>query len=104
MDWLGTSTEAREAVDLALVKVESTVPVTDPSYGGAVVLNPGGPGGSGVGQVLRGGHDIRTILSAYSGTKGPDAKVGVLKRCSKKSIEPIRHSSRTRTLTSTTEL
>lgn len=29
---------------------------------------PGGPGGSGVGQILRGGYDVRTMLSA-----GPDA-------------------------------
>jgi hypothetical protein len=28
----------------------------------------GGPGGSGIGQVLRGGKNVRTILSA-----GPDA-------------------------------
>lgn len=41
MDWLGTSEEASRAVDLALIKVEASVPVTDASYGGAVVLNPG---------------------------------------------------------------
>ncbi|TKA78278.1 hypothetical protein B0A55_04752 [Friedmanniomyces simplex] len=64
MDWQGTSTEANKTVDLGVVKVEAMVPVTDPKYGGAVVMNPGGPGGSGVGQVLRGGHHVRTILSA----------------------------------------
>ena len=41
MDWQGTSTEVNEAVDIAIVKVEATVPVTDPTYGGPVVLNPG---------------------------------------------------------------
>ncbi|RMY59892.1 hypothetical protein D0865_01818 [Hortaea werneckii] len=41
MDWLGTSDEAGRPVDLALIKVEASVPVTDASYGGAVVLNPG---------------------------------------------------------------
>lgn len=41
MDWLGTSSEAESTVEVAVVKVEATVPVTDPSYGGAVVLNPG---------------------------------------------------------------
>ena len=41
MDWRGTSGEANKTVELAVVKVEATVPVTDPSYGGAVVLNPG---------------------------------------------------------------
>jgi hypothetical protein len=41
MDWLGTSEEAAKTVELAVVKAEATVPVTDPTYGGAVVLNPG---------------------------------------------------------------
>ena len=41
MDWVGTSDEEDKTVELAVIKVEATVPVTDPSYGGAVVLNPG---------------------------------------------------------------
>ena len=41
MDWQDTSSEALKSVDLAMIKVEATVPVTDPTYGGAVVLNPG---------------------------------------------------------------
>lgn len=41
MDWLGTSEEAEKTVEIAVIKVEATVPVTDASYGGAVVLNPG---------------------------------------------------------------
>lgn len=64
MDWTHMSNEANKTVELALIKVEATVPVTDPTYGGAVVLNPGGPGGSGIGQVLRGGYHVRTVLSA----------------------------------------
>nr|OQO23566.1 hypothetical protein B0A51_09204 [Rachicladosporium sp. CCFEE 5018] len=71
MDWQGHSDEANKTVELAVVKVEATVPVTDPAYGGAVVLNPGGPGGSGIGQVLRGGKNVRTLLSA-----GPDSGNG----------------------------
>jgi hypothetical protein len=57
MDWQGHSSEANKTVGIAIIKVEATVPVTDPSYGGAIVLNPGGPGGSGVEQVLKGGRD-----------------------------------------------
>ncbi|KAK3722014.1 hypothetical protein LTR37_002830 [Vermiconidia calcicola] len=67
MDWLGTSDDVLETVELAVIKVEATVPVTDPTYGGAVILDPrhyGGPGGSGIGQVIRGGYHVRTILSA----------------------------------------
>ena len=41
MDWQGDSAEANQTVELAVIKVEATVPVTDSSYGGAVVLNPG---------------------------------------------------------------
>lgn len=41
MDWQGDSTEANKTVEIAVIKVEATVPVTDERYGGAVVLNPG---------------------------------------------------------------
>lgn len=41
MDWHHNSAEASKTVELAIIKVEATVPVTDPTYGGAVVLNPG---------------------------------------------------------------
>ena len=41
MDWQGTSSEANKKVEIAIVKVEATVPVTDPTYGGAVAMNPG---------------------------------------------------------------
>lgn len=41
MDWQGTSDEASKTVEIAVIKVEATVPVTDSTYGGAVVLNPG---------------------------------------------------------------
>ena len=75
MDWQGTTAERNRTVEIAVIKVEATVPVTDPTYGGAVVLNPGGPGGSGVDQVLNGGHHVRTILSAGPGTDADTAKV-----------------------------
>ncbi|KAF2767835.1 hypothetical protein EJ03DRAFT_328854 [Teratosphaeria nubilosa] len=74
MDWQGGSAEADKTVQLALIKVEATVPVSDPTYGGAVVLNPGSPGGSGVDQVLRGGHHVRTILSAGPGADNATAR------------------------------
>ncbi|OQO10087.1 hypothetical protein B0A48_04443 [Cryoendolithus antarcticus] len=72
MDWQGHSDEANKTVELAVIKVEATVSVTDPTYGGAVILNPGGPGGSGIGQVLRAGKNVRTLLSA-----GPESSNGV---------------------------
>lgn len=77
MDWTGTSEQKNKTVELAVIKVEATVSVSDPNYGGAVVLNPGGPGGSGVGQILKEGYNIRTLLSA-----GPDADPETAKVCS----------------------
>jgi len=43
MDWNGGSTQVNKTVEIAVIKIESLVPVTHPSYGGAVVLNPGPP-------------------------------------------------------------
>jgi len=41
MDWQGGSNETEKTVEIAVIKVEATVDVTDSRYGGAVVLNPG---------------------------------------------------------------
>ncbi|CAI0641696.1 unnamed protein product [Colletotrichum noveboracense] len=62
INWNDTANPARAAI--AVIKVPAKVPVTDPRYGGAIVLNPGGPGNSGVGQVLRKGRHMQTIVDA----------------------------------------
>lgn len=64
MDWTASFAEDNRTVELAVVRIPATVPVTDPSYGGAVIINPGGPGGSGVNFALRDGVSIQTIISA----------------------------------------
>ena len=47
LDWSPTSqSKARAAV--ALARLPAKVPVTDSRYGGSILINPGGPGGSGV--------------------------------------------------------
>lgn len=47
---------------VAIIKLPAKVPVTDPRYGGPVVVNPGGPGESGVFQVLSDGTHLQTVL------------------------------------------
>lgn len=46
-DWLDESNN--KTVALAVISLPATVPSDDPSFGGTIITNPGGPGGSGVG-------------------------------------------------------
>lgn len=49
---------------VAVAKLPAKVPVTDPRYGGLIMLNPGGPGESGVFQVLSDGTHVQTVLDS----------------------------------------
>ncbi|TEA19238.1 putative hydrolase [Colletotrichum sidae] len=70
INWNDTSNPAKVAV--ALIKVPAKVPVTDPRYGGAIILNPGGPGNSGVAHLLRQGRYIQGIVDAPGPEKTSD--------------------------------
>ncbi|KAI0127051.1 hypothetical protein BJ170DRAFT_695433 [Xylariales sp. AK1849] len=63
MNWNSTSFQDR--VVLAIIKQPAKVPVTDPRYGGPILMNPGGPGYSGIYQVLSGGHYVQTIVDPH---------------------------------------
>lgn len=51
-------------IAIALTRLPAKVPPTDPRYGGAILINPGGPGGSGVAQALRWGHNLQTVADS----------------------------------------
>ena len=60
MDWFNGTTNA--TISLAVIRQPAVLPVTHPQYSGAILLNPGGPGGSGVGLMLRSGRYLRSIV------------------------------------------
>jgi pimeloyl-ACP methyl ester carboxylesterase len=65
LNW-GSPTEEREngpQATIAVIKLPAKVPVTDPRYGGSILLNPGGPGESGIYQVLTDGNKLQEILT-----------------------------------------
>ncbi|KAK7916872.1 TAP-like protein-domain-containing protein [Apiospora marii] len=66
LDWLASESVAdldnnntTSAVTLALIARPATVPASDPRHGGTILVNPGGPSGSGVGFMLRASEVIQ---------------------------------------------
>lgn len=49
-------------VTLAIAKLPAAVPDDDASFAGTIFTNPGGPGGSGVGFILRGGKPLQKTV------------------------------------------
>ncbi|KAI1098624.1 alpha/beta-hydrolase [Jackrogersella minutella] len=61
LDWLNNSTTANgtSRVTIAIITLPATVDETDPSFGGTIIVNPGGPGGSGVDFLLEVGKYLQ---------------------------------------------
>lgn len=65
MDYNSTD-ENGSRVNIAIIRYPAPIPVTDPRYAGAVLINPGGPGGSGVVTVLGYGERLSKIVNPES--------------------------------------
>ncbi|RYP90469.1 hypothetical protein DL770_003442 [Monosporascus sp. CRB-9-2] len=59
LDWTDPSGEHEVAI--AMIKLPAAVADDDPSFGGTIFTNPGGPGASGVLAVLQRAHTLRDI-------------------------------------------
>ncbi|KAJ5676152.1 Peptidase S33 tripeptidyl aminopeptidase-like C-terminal [Penicillium macrosclerotiorum] len=63
MDYNRTDSLGRKFT-LAVVRLPAKVPIEDPRYGGAVLINPGGPGGPGTLQALISGRNLQLIIDS----------------------------------------
>ncbi|KAI3398343.1 hypothetical protein diail_9435 [Diaporthe ilicicola] len=59
LDWQDANNTKRVA--LAITTLPATVPTNDPSFGGTIIINPGGPGGSGVIAVQSYGRRLQAM-------------------------------------------
>lgn len=60
LDWNDASNSRTAAI--AVIRLPAVVPRDDPTFGKSILLNPGGPGGSGVDQLVWDGHKIRDTI------------------------------------------
>ncbi|KAH8891651.1 hypothetical protein GQ53DRAFT_746656 [Thozetella sp. PMI_491] len=60
MDW--NNPDGNSTVAIAITTLPAEVPAHDPRHGGTILVNPGGPGGSGIGLVLGEGRLLQRAL------------------------------------------
>ena len=61
INWLNPEAETKTKVHIALAVLPAVVDEDDESFGGTILINPGGPAGSGTDQVAQGGAEIQRI-------------------------------------------
>ncbi|KAL7951954.1 TAP-like domain-containing protein [Trichoderma barbatum] len=60
LDW--KLPKANHTVAIAMVKLPAVVPDDDPTFGGTIIVNPGGPGASGVDYAVNKARSIQKVL------------------------------------------
>ncbi|KAK4540195.1 hypothetical protein LTR36_009693 [Oleoguttula mirabilis] len=60
LDWHNSSNPNN--ISLAVIRLPATVPADDPSHGGSIIINPGGPGGPGTLYALGVARDLQRLL------------------------------------------
>ncbi|KAK6379959.1 hypothetical protein LTS17_006033 [Exophiala oligosperma] len=63
LDWTNLSNPNRASI--AIARLPAAVDVTDASFGGTIVINPGGPGGSGIDILLRSAKSLQSVVDSH---------------------------------------
>ncbi|KAG6890672.1 hypothetical protein C0992_013344 [Termitomyces sp. T32_za158] len=71
---LNHSDPTGEKAAIALTRFPSTLPQDSPDYRGPILINPGGPGGSGVEMTIRAGELLSTVIGPQFDILGFDPR------------------------------
>lgn len=66
LDWFN-GTHPNASASIAIAKLPAEVAVDDPRYAGPILINPGGPGGSGIALALMEAYRLRTLVAPSFG-------------------------------------